>query len=121
VDYGLKITAQASRDLKRICELDEQNDLLGLTPYGQKLLSYAKSLRTFPYRHGTFLKSPDHRKVAVKPYLIFYKIDEENRTVEILRFWHAARDQRRLRLREEMPVYAVAKEAGQVAMARSGA
>ncbi len=68
----------------------------------------AKSLRTFPQRLGSFAKRPNIRKLPYGNYLIFYKIDEEARTVEILRFWHSALDQRRLRLREETAAYAVA-------------
>jgi plasmid stabilization system protein ParE len=39
--------------------------------------------------------------VPSESHLIFYKIYDEEQVVEILRFWHGARDQSRLRLKEE--------------------
>lgn len=66
----------------------------------------AKSLRIFPHRHGNFAKYPHIRKVSFEAYIIFYKINEETRTVEILRFWHSAQNQNRLRLKEEPAQYA---------------
>jgi plasmid stabilization system protein ParE len=61
----------------------------------------AESLKAFPQKHAGLPRRPHIRKVAHEAYIIFYKIDEELRVVEILRFWHGARDQRRLRLKEE--------------------
>ena len=55
----------------------------------------------FPYRHSSCAGQQNIRKVPYASYLIFYKVHETERIVEILRFWHATRDQRRLRLKEE--------------------
>ena len=35
---------------------------------------------------------PGVRKLLLWPYLIFYRVNEQSRSVEILRFWHGARD-----------------------------
>ena len=37
-------------------------------------------------------------KLLLRPYLIFYRVDDAARRVEILRFWHGAQDPQRLRL-----------------------
>ena len=67
----------------------------------RKLLARARSLTTFPYRHGSWAKQPNIRKVPLGNYVIYYKIYDEEEIVEILRYWHAARDLRKLRLKEE--------------------
>jgi hypothetical protein len=40
----------------------------------------------------------------------FYKIDEETRTVKILRFWHSSRNQDRLRLKENPEQYSASAQ-----------
>lgn len=40
---------------------------------------------------------PDVKKPLLRPYLIFYRVDESARRVEVLRFWHGAQDPDRLR------------------------
>ncbi len=95
------MTSQALRDLKEIGGYAQKLDLTDADEFAQRLLEQAESLTTFPFRHGTFVGQQNIRKVPFRSYIIFYKIYEKDQVVEILRFWHAARDQRRLRLREE--------------------
>ncbi|WP_455089450.1 type II toxin-antitoxin system RelE/ParE family toxin [Peptoanaerobacter stomatis] len=51
------------------------------------------SLSTMPYRYGlvddTYLLHKEFRKCLVKNYIIFYKIDEENKTILIHRILHS--------------------------------
>jgi len=108
VDYRFKIASQAKRDLNSIWRYVARTNASNALDFGDKLLLMAESLKTFPHRHGQLAKRPNIRKVPYRSYLIFYKIDDKARTVEILRFWHAARDQRRLRLKEAAPVYSSA-------------
>jgi len=106
MDFGFKVTSQAQRDLRAIWRYIANDDLRVAYRFCDELYSAAESLQNFPHRHGNLVKRPNIRKLPYKAYLIFYKIDEETRTVEILRFWHTARNQNRLRLKEETPVYA---------------
>jgi plasmid stabilization system protein ParE len=102
VDFRFKIASQAKRDVNSIWRYIAQDSSSNATFFFcDELLIAAESLKSFPHRHGNFAKRPNIRKVAYGAYLIFYKIDEAKRTVEILRFWHSAQDQRRLRLKEE--------------------
>ena len=98
--YRFKITSQALRDLKEIGRYSEEAGLTEADEFAQRLLEHAQTLATFPYRHGSWAGQQHTRKVPFDPYLIFYKVHEEERIVEILRFWHGARDQNRLRLKE---------------------
>jgi plasmid stabilization system protein ParE len=102
VDYGFKIAAQAKRDINNIWRYIARDNPANATDFCDELLLVAKSLKNLPHRHGRLAKRPHIRKVACDAYLIFYKIDEDKRTVEILRFWHSAQDQGRLLLKEEL-------------------
>jgi plasmid stabilization system protein ParE len=106
MDYGFKITRQARSDLRNIWRYIARENAQTADRYCDQLLLAAESLQRLPHRHGGLVKQPHIRKVAFEAYLIFYKIDEESRTVHILRFWHGARDQQQLRLKEEQPAYA---------------
>jgi len=103
VAFQLKITSKALKDLTDIGQTP------GAEHYALRLLERACSLVTFPYRHGTLRGRPHIRKSPLESHLILYKIHDERQVVEILRFWHAARDQRRLHLKEETPAYEAVK------------
>jgi toxin ParE1/3/4 len=99
--YQIIVTAKAEWDLENIRDFIARDNPDAADTFCAELVREAKSLRTFPHRTGTFAKRPNIRKIPYQSYLIFYKTIEKNRTVEILRFWHSARDQGRLRLKEE--------------------
>jgi large subunit ribosomal protein L33 len=99
--FRLKITLQARRDFSQIAHRIGRDNPQAAQDFGVRLLQRTESLTTFPYRHGVWAQEPHIRKVTFKPYVIFYKIHDDEKIVEILRFWHGARDQRRLRLKEE--------------------
>jgi plasmid stabilization system protein ParE len=101
VEFGLKITAQARRDFHSIWRYTSPDDPIAVSEFGERLLRRAESLTTFPHRHGSLIGQRNIRKVPFGSYIIYYKIYEDDRLVEILRFRHAARDQRRLRLKED--------------------
>jgi plasmid stabilization system protein ParE len=110
MEFRLKITIQARRDFNSIAQHIGRDDPRAASDFGTRLLARAESLTTFPYRHGSWAGQQQIRKVPFPPYVIFYKIYDEERVVEILRFWHGARNQNRLRLREESGIpYQAAK------------
>ncbi len=101
MEFRLKVTFQARRDFNAIAQHIGRDDPRVATDFGARLLAQAESLTTFPYRHGFWAGQQQVRKVPFPPYIIFYKIHDKEGVVEILRFWHGARDPRRLRLKEE--------------------
>ena len=50
------------------------------------------------HRGGPVRRRPGVRKLVLRPYLIFYRVDDAARRVDVLRFWHGAQDPRGLRL-----------------------
>ena len=106
MEFQVTLTSKAERDLEQIGRYIARTDEGAAHRFCDELVFATETLRTFPHRHGNFARRPNIRKIPYEAYVIFYKIDEDNRTVEILRFWHSARDQGRLRLREEAsPAY----------------
>ncbi|MDB4793499.1 type II toxin-antitoxin system RelE/ParE family toxin [Methylacidiphilales bacterium] len=107
MDYRFKIASQAKRDIKNIWLYIARDNSTAADNFCDALLLAAESLQSFPHRIGPIARTSDIRKIAFETYLIFYRVDEKTSTVEILRFWHAARDQNRLHLREEPVGYAL--------------
>ena len=101
MDFRLKITRQARRYFDSVWRYISPDSPTDAADFCGKLLARARSLTTFPYRHGSWFKEPNIRKVPLGSYTIFYKIYDKEGVVEVLRFWHAARDQGKLRLKEE--------------------
>jgi toxin ParE1/3/4 len=60
---------------------------------GNQLLDAALSLCTFPERGPLVpeFRRPDLREIIFRSYRIIYRVKGAEMTVEIVRFWHAAR------------------------------
>jgi addiction module RelE/StbE family toxin len=49
-------------------------------------------LKEYPYSCPIYEDDPDYRTLAVGDYLVFYIVDEENKTIEIHRILHGTKD-----------------------------
>ena len=60
--------------------------------FGNALIDRVSILENFPLIGSPYSKRPGVRKLVSRPYLIFYRLNEnENEnTVEVLRYWHSA-------------------------------
>lgn len=52
-------------------------------------------LKKFPYSGPVYEDDPDYRKLVVGDYLVFYRVNEEDQTVEIHRIFHGSQDIKR--------------------------
>jgi toxin ParE1/3/4 len=109
MEYRVSVTPRADRDWEGIYRRISEDNPEAAHRFCGELLQQARALKTFPHRAESLLHHGQVRKIPYKSYVIFFQINEETRTVEILRFWHGARDQRRLRLKEETVTYAGAE------------
>jgi plasmid stabilization system protein ParE len=50
------------------------------------------TLRRMPRLYPVYPDKPAYRKMLVNEYLVFYKIDEEDKCIEIHRILHSSRD-----------------------------
>ncbi len=96
--FDVFYTANARSDLTGIFEYIAFDIIEPLT--AQKLYSEivaaVRSLETFPLRFPLYDNEPWRsrglRKMPVKNYLVFYTVNEEKKTVNVIRIMYGARD-----------------------------
>jgi plasmid stabilization system protein ParE len=96
--YQVILSPLALDDLEQIVRYVASHDPQAAESLGNRLLDHAENLRDLPQRGSSVRSRPGVRKLLLWPYLIFYRVNEQSRTVEILRFWHGAQDPKQLRI-----------------------
>jgi toxin ParE1/3/4 len=104
VDFQVVLTKKAEADLADIGDYIARDNPEAARRFCGQLLSKAKSLADSPRSGPRVRRKAEVRRLVIKNYLIFYQVFAAEGRIEILRFWHAARDRGRLRLREEPAV-----------------
>lgn len=92
MDYRVILSRPALRDLGEIARHIAQDNTSAALRVGNELVALAESLATLPRRGGQLRLRPGVRRLVHEPYLVAYRIDETQRIVYVLRFWHAKRD-----------------------------
>jgi plasmid stabilization system protein ParE len=92
MDYRVILSRPALRDLGEIARHIARDNTDAALRVGGELLALAESLAALPRRGGRLRARPGVRRLVSEPYLVTYRIDETQRVVYVLRFWHARRD-----------------------------
>jgi plasmid stabilization system protein ParE len=93
MDYRIRFAAQADRDLEELVRFLAQKNPAAAERLGHALVDSALSLATLPHRGLAFQGRPGYRRILYRPwFLIFYRIDEAQRLVEVVRIWDARQD-----------------------------
>ena len=75
-------------DLERIARLIAVHNPDVALKLGELIIQTGESLSFFPERHPRVRQRPGVRRFIVKKYFkVFYRVNHETRTVEILRLW----------------------------------
>jgi toxin ParE1/3/4 len=92
---GFKIifSPQSLERLEQIVRVIAQDNPDAALRFGMKLVDHAQLLSDFPELGVRYQKRPNVRRLLVKPYFIYYRVRQETQTVEILDFWHGARQE----------------------------
>ena len=98
MDFKVIYQPLALDDLEGIIRHVTEKDLQAANRLGRSLLDQAESLARFPERGGNVRSRPGVKKLVRAPYLIFYRVDNARRCVDVLRFWHGAQNPRSLHL-----------------------
>ena len=98
MEYQVAISPRALRDLEAIWTHIAKDSTVEADRFVARLLARAKELDALPSRGMEIDGSRGARFLILHAYLIIYRILEDRKKVRVLRFWHAARDLRRLRL-----------------------
>ena len=98
MDFKVIFQPLALDDLEGIVRHVAEKDLQAANRLGTSLLDQAESLAQLPDRGSNVRRRPGVKKLVRAPYLIFYRVDDARRCVDVLRFWHGAQNPRGLRL-----------------------
>jgi len=98
MDVKVIIRPLAERDLQDIIEYIARDNPQAAARVGRKLLDLSDELASHPRRGMAVRQRPSARKIGCWPYVIFYRFNSATGLLEILRFWHSARDPKTLRL-----------------------
>lgn len=91
--YRVIFSSRADRDLEQaVCFLAQKNPAAA-ERLGYALLDDVLSLTRLPGRGAAVRKRPGYRRILHRPwFMIFYRIDEAKRLIEIARIWDARRN-----------------------------
>jgi toxin ParE1/3/4 len=93
MDFRVEIKSPAIADLADIVSYLAEDNPDAARKLGNALLDAALSLSQAPYKGSSYSKLASVRKLTLRPYKIFYRVNESNKLVEVLRFWHSARSE----------------------------
>lgn len=89
MDYKVDYLSVAEQDIDDIGAYLSQFYASTFKKFMRSLKKSISHLKTSPYLGVPYR---DYRKLVVGVYLVFYKVDEEQKTVRIYRVLHGARD-----------------------------
>ena len=98
MDYQVKFSRSAESDIEDIVRYISIDDPDQALRFGRFLIHHARGLAQFPERGRVVPDFDDDsiRELIVRRYRIVYRLNHDDRLVEIIRFWHVARDIPRL-------------------------
>jgi plasmid stabilization system protein ParE len=93
MDYRVIFKETFLADLEQIVGLIAVHNPLAARKLGDMIIDNAESLCFFPERHPRVRQRSRVRRFIVKRHFkVFYRVEAESRTVEILRCWDGRRD-----------------------------
>ena len=98
MDCAVIYSKAALADLQQITAFIARENPEVAERFANRLVDLAESLRSLPERGRPVKEWPGVRVIVLAPYLIFYSFERPATQLEILRFWHGARDPASLEL-----------------------
>lgn len=94
MDYRVVLSPSARADLRdivRYISIDDPDEALR---FGRFLISRSRLLSQSPELGRIVPEFEDAliREIIVRAYRVVYRVDHSQQLVEVIRFWHAARD-----------------------------
>ena len=93
--YSIQLSIEAKNDLKRIISYikNELREPAIAEKYANLIIKEIKVLEYMPQKfsviNSEFLKDNNFRKIVIKNYIAFYRVNEENKIVNIERILYA--------------------------------
>ena len=93
MDYRLLYSQRSLNDLGEILGHIAAEDAEAASRFGASLLDHVDLLSRFPRLGGVIRKRSRVRKLLHSPLLVYYRLDEDKRLIEVLHVRHGARKQ----------------------------
>jgi plasmid stabilization system protein ParE len=91
VDYRILFTQRALDDLAEILGHIAEDDSEAASRFGNALLDHVDLLTRFPRMGGTVRKRSRVRNLQHSPVVVYYRVRQDERLVEVLHFRHGSR------------------------------
>ena len=91
MDYRLLYSQRSLNDLDEILGHIAEEDADAASRFGTSLLDHIDLLSRFPRLGGVIRKRSRVRKLLHSPLLVYYRLDEDKRLIEIVHVRHGAR------------------------------
>src|SRR4051812_10067252 len=93
MDYKIVFSEPSIEDLENIVRFIAKDNPQAAARFGAKLIESVRNLSAFPRLGRVVPEKNDEniRELVFKSYRIFCRVKEDSHTIEIARFWHAAR------------------------------
>ncbi len=91
MDFRVTFSEKSLRDLREILAYIAEDNPQAAEDFGRQLVNLATNLRRFPIRYPRDKRRANLRKTSLGSYLVYYEVLESERVVNILHFWHGAR------------------------------
>ncbi len=91
MDFRLQYTQRALNDLAEITAFIAEDDAESASRFGSSLLDHLDLLARFPRMGVVIAKRPAVRKLSHSPVLVYYRVHEAKRLIEVLHLRHGAR------------------------------
>jgi toxin ParE1/3/4 len=98
MDYQVRLSRSAQSDIKEIIRYISIDDPDQALRFSRFLVEQTKSLGRFPGRGRIVPEFEDEaiREIIVRAYRVVYRVNHDQRSIEVIRFWHAGRGEPKL-------------------------
>ena len=91
MDFKVFYTQTALADLEAVMEWSWDRHRETSERFAKALLNHVDLLQNFPYLGIPMKDFSGVRRLHYSPIHVYYRIDESRKMIEVLHFWHAAR------------------------------
>jgi len=90
--YRARYSKQALQDKKHIKSYLSQYYESTVKSFFDLLKKRIERIKKYPFSCPSYEDDPDYRRLVVGEYLLFYMVNNEEKSVDIIRIFHSSRD-----------------------------